>query len=140
MVGLAEVLGVGVPLESRARQLERQAQQAVVGGCAQAQRRADDVVAQRLHAAGHQAVVARQVTRARGQRGQIGQRVGVGAGTHRVPIHQRQAVVGRLVGRHLRATTQVQRRNGRPPAFVEASASGRHQSVCPAGAQVVPVW
>jgi len=77
------------------------AQQAVVGHGAQAQDRADDVVAHGLHRAAHDAVVAVQVARAGGERVQVGQQVGVGAAGVRVPAaHGQVGVGGALVGRH----------------------------------------
>ena len=75
------------------------AQQPVVGHGAQAQDRADDVVAQGLHGPAHDAVVAAQVARAGGERVQVGQQVGVGAGGWRVPAAQGQVGErGALVG------------------------------------------
>ncbi|MNT88488.1 hypothetical protein D3C72_2290570 [compost metagenome] len=73
--------------------LGRPAQQAVIGQCRQAQHRTHNVVAVGLNATGHQAIVARQVTAAAGERIQLGQQVGIRAARKRLPVTQGQVGV-----------------------------------------------
>ena len=76
------------------------AEQPVIGRGRQAQHRADDVVPQRLDAAGHEAVVSRQVARAGGEDVQVRQEVGIGAAAARVPIEHGVVMAGRVVSGH----------------------------------------